>query len=116
MYRKSLMADHGELSEPSVVEEAHARLFFGQPNSLFGCFYFPLLLIGVLLYVPAESWGTVPAVMVRWLVLIALVTATGTSTFLAFSLAFITKRECLYCWASHLANLLLLIVVPWTLF
>lgn len=115
MYRKSLGAERGELDEPSIVEEPHARLFFGQPNSLLGCFYFPLLLMGVLLYALLESRGAAAALVARWFVLVALAVATGTSIFLAYSLAFITKRECALCWTSHFANLLLLLTVPWTM-
>ncbi len=116
MYTKSLRAERGELDEPSIVEEAHARLFFGQPNALFGCFYFPLLLLGVVLYGQLEPRGAAAAIATRWLVLAALAVATGTSIFLAYSLAFITKRECPYCWTSHLVNFLLLLTVPWTMF
>src|SRR5580658_7123717 len=97
MYEKSLRSEPGKLGEPSIVEEPHARLFFGQPNSLFGCFYFPLLLVGVLLYTSFESRGAPAALAVRWFVLAALAAATGTSIFLAYSLAFITKRECRFC-------------------
>jgi uncharacterized membrane protein len=42
MYRKSIRAERGELNEPSIVEEPQAHLFFGQPNSLFGLYYFSL--------------------------------------------------------------------------
>jgi uncharacterized membrane protein len=110
------MAEHGDLSEPSIVEEPHARLFFGQPNSLFGCFYFPLLLIGVLMYVLAEPHGSIPALVLRWAVLIALATATGTSIFLAYSLVVVSTQKCPFCWTTHLVNLLLFLVVPWTMF
>ena len=116
MYRKSLRAERGELAEPSIVEEAHARLFFGQPNALFGSLYFPLLLLGVLLYGQLEPRGSVSAIVTRWFVLAALALATGTSIFLAYSLVFITKRECPFCWAGHFVNLLLLITVPLTMF
>jgi uncharacterized membrane protein len=110
MYKKSLRGERGELDEPSIVEESHARLFFGEPNSLFGCCYFPLLLVGVLLYALSA------AVVVRWVVLVALAAATGTSIYLAYSLVFITKRECPYCWTSHVVNVLLFLTVPWTMF
>lgn len=114
MYAKSLRAERGTLDEPSIVEESHARLFFGIPNSLFGCIYFPSLLAGVLLYAPLQSVAAPAALVMRWLVLAALAAATGTSLFLAYSLAFITKRRCPFCWTSHIVNLLLLLIVPWT--
>ena len=115
MYRKSLRAERGILDEPSIVEEPHARLFFGQPNSLFGCLYFPLLLIGMLLYAMLPAHDATAARVVRWIVLVGLGAATGTSIFLAYSLAFITKRECPFCWTSHFVNLALLLTVPWAM-
>jgi uncharacterized membrane protein len=116
MYKKSRRAERGELVEPSIVEESSARLFFGQPNSLFGCFYFPLLLTGVLLYPLLELHGGAAALVARWFVLAALAAATGTSVFLAYNLAFITKRECPFCWTSHSVNFLLFLTVPGTMF
>lgn len=116
MYEKSIRAERGDLDEPSIVEAPHARLFFGRPNSLIGCLYFPLLLIGVLLYALLESHGADSGLAVRWFVLVALAGATGTSIFLAYSLVLITKRECPFCWTSHLVNFLLFLTVPWTMF
>jgi uncharacterized membrane protein len=116
MYRKSRRAERGELDELSIVEEPHARLFFGQPNALFGMYYFPLLLAGVLIESQLASAGSAMALVVRGLVLAALAAATATSIFLAYSLAIITKRECPYCWTSHCVNLLLLLTVPWAVF
>jgi uncharacterized membrane protein len=116
MYQKSRRAERGELDEPSIVEEPHARLFFGQPNSLFGCLYFPLLLVGVVLYALLASHGARSALVVRWFVLVALATATGSTIFLAYSLVAVTKRECPFCWTSHVVNVLLFLTVPWTMF
>jgi uncharacterized membrane protein len=115
MYRKSLRSARGALDEPSIVEEPHARLFLGQPNALFGCIYFPLLAAGEWFYplVHAEAPGS--AFAIRCAALIALAAATLTSAFLAYSLLYITKRECSFCWAGHAVNLALLITVPWTL-
>ena len=115
MYRKSRSAERGELVESSIVEEPDARLYFGQPNALFGCFYFPLVLAAVLLYALLASRGADVAFVVRWLVLTALTAATATSIFLAYRLV-VTKRECPWCWTSHLVNVLLCVTVPWTVF
>ncbi len=113
MFRKSLLAERGELADSSIVEEPHARLFFGVPNSLFGCCYFPLLAAAVWLYVPVETADPHIALVVRWIVLAMLAVASATSAFLAVSLLFITRRACPFCWTSHTINLLLLCAVPW---
>jgi uncharacterized membrane protein len=106
MLRKSRLAERGAIDGPSVVKEPHARLFFGVPNSLFGSVYFPFVVAGVWLFPPA----------LRWFVVAAVAAAAATSLFLAFSLLFITKRECPYCWTSHVVNVLLLVLVPRALF
>ena len=40
--------------------------------------------------------------------LVVVLGAAGTSVLLAYSLLFITRRECPYCWTSHLMNWTLL--------
>ncbi len=115
MFRKSLLAERGELGESSIVEEPHARLFFGIPNSLFGCFYFPLVAAAVWLYAPiVASEPPQIATALHWSIFGALAIASSTSAFLAASLLFITRRECPFCWTSHAINLLLLCAVPWS--
>jgi len=108
MLRKSLLAERGELAGPSVVEEAHARLFFGTPNALWGTLYYPLLVAAV--------WLEPTAPALRWIAIAAVAAAAATSLFLAYSLLFITKRECPYCWTSHVVNWLLLFIVPLDIF
>ena|SRR5665213_1259620 len=108
MLRKSLMAERGELAGPSVVEEPHARLFFGTPNALWGTLYYPLLV--------GAAWFAPAAPTLRWIAIAAVAAAAATSLVLAYSLLFITKRECPYCWTSHVINGLLLFIVPLEVF
>jgi uncharacterized membrane protein len=110
MLRKSRLAQRRELAGPSIVEEPHARLFFSAPNSLFGSCYFPLLAAAVWIY-PRLTFGDA-ALALRWAILVSVVAAGATSAFLAYSLLFITRRECPYCWSSHVVNGLLLFMVP----
>jgi uncharacterized membrane protein len=107
MLRKTLRAQRGELDEPSVVTEPHARLFGGIPNALIGAVYYPLLASAV--------WIVQALAVPRWPIAVAVVAAAATSAFLAYSLAFVTKRECRYCWTSHAVNAVLLITVPMAL-
>jgi len=97
MLRKSILDARGGLSEPSVVQSPRARLFGGMPNALFGTLYYAAA-AGV-------AWlGSHP-----WLyaALAAALAAAATSAYLAYSLLYITRRSCPYCWAAHLANWLL---------
>jgi uncharacterized membrane protein len=105
MLRKSRLAERGSVDGPSVVKEPHARLFFGLPNAFFGSLYFPFVVIGV--------WFCPPGL--HWFVIAVVAAAAATSLFLAYSLLFITRRECPYCWTGHAVNGLLLVLVPWVL-
>ncbi len=106
MLRKSLVAARGELIEPSVVESERARLYFGVPNSAIGVCYYAA--------VAAVSWltGNTAALAI---VLAAVVFAACTSAYLAYSLLFVTKRSCPYCWSAHAVNWGLLAAFPWLL-
>jgi uncharacterized membrane protein len=104
MLRKTQRAQRGGLDEPSVVTEPHARLFGGIPNALIGSVYYPSL--------AAAVWIGQTLAVPRWPIVFAVVAAAATSAFLAYSLVFVTKRECRYCWTSHLVNALLLYAVP----
>jgi uncharacterized membrane protein len=106
MLRKSILAQRGELSESSVVQSPRARLFAGVPNALVGCLYYPA--------VGAVSWVTT-ATLPLTVVLAATAFAAATSIYLAFSLLFITKRSCPYCWTAHAVNWALVATVPWLL-
>lgn len=106
MLRKSILARKGTLTEPSVVQSPRAKLFAGVPNALFGCVYYPTL--------AAVSWGT-SATLVLALALAASAFAAATSLYLAYSLLFVTKRSCPYCWSAHVVNWALAATVPWLL-
>ena len=99
MLRKGTRAQRGELAEPSVVQTPRARLFGGVPNALIGIVYYPAL--------AAVTWSALPAA-VRFAAIAAAAFAAATSLFLAYSLLFVTKRSCSYCWTAHLTNWTLL--------
>lgn len=106
MLRKTALAARGRLTEPSIVQTPRARLFAGLPNALFGCVYY-LALASVVWWCP-----TPPA---HWAALVAATAAGVTSLYLAYTLAFVTRRSCPYCWTAHVVNWLLLASVAWLL-
>ena len=85
----------GELDEPSVVARPQARAVAGIPNSAFGISYY------VLLGVAAWLLGTP---LVYDIALVAAIAAAAFSIFLAYSLLFITRMPCLFCWTGHVVN------------
>ncbi len=106
MLAKSLRAARGELREGSVVQTERAALFFGMPNAMFGVLYYAAL--------AAVSW-TVSATAPLAIALAAAAFAAATSAYLAYSLLFVTRRSCLFCWTAHVVNWVLLASVPWLL-
>lgn len=106
MLRKSIRAEQGKLRESSVVQTPRAKLFGGVPNALIGIVYYPTLAV--------VAWSAVPRALL-WCALAAAVFAAATSAFLAYSLLFVTRRSCVYCWTAHVANWALLATVPWLL-
>ncbi len=98
MLRKQVRGDRGEIKEPSVVFTPRAKAM-GLPNSLFGLlFYFALLLTTPFLSDPFV-----------WMVATAASTlAAMFSVYLAYSLLFVTRMPCAYCWTGHIINWLLL--------
>ncbi|HEV3195733.1 MAG: vitamin K epoxide reductase family protein [Candidatus Cybelea sp.] len=100
MLAKSRRAERGELRGPSVVKTARAHLF-GVQNSLLGSIYYPALAVAI--------WFVHP-VLGTALVLAATFFAAITSAVLAYSLLFLTRRECPYCWTAHAVNWSLLIL------
>lgn len=98
MLLKSRRAALGKLSEPSVVQTARAQ-FLGIPNSALGALYYPALAVAVW-FVRTPAGAIV--------VLAAAFGAAAMSVVLGYSLLFITRRPCPYCWTSHVANWLLL--------
>ncbi|MGZ3520142.1 MAG: vitamin K epoxide reductase family protein [Vulcanimicrobiaceae bacterium] len=102
MLRKSMRAERGELAEPSVVQTERARLFGGQPNAVYGAVYYLLVIAGV--------WLLHGRAML-FLETIALL-AAGTSAYLAYSLLFVTRMSCPYCWTAHAINWTLALLLP----
>jgi uncharacterized membrane protein len=104
MLRKSIRAKHGEVKGPSVVKSPRARLFAGLPNALFGIIYYAGV-VGV-------TWLAHSRIFFILAELAALF-AAGASAYLAYSLLYITKKECPYCWTAHAVNWSLALVLPW---
>ncbi|HVN68665.1 MAG TPA: vitamin K epoxide reductase family protein [Candidatus Binatia bacterium] len=103
MLAKSRRAERGELSGPSVVQTPRARLY-GVPNALLGAIYYPSVALAVwLARGPRESAVLLAAVLF----------AALTSAALGYSLLFVTRRPCPYCWTSHAVNWSLLALCGW---
>ena len=103
MLNKSRRAARGEVRGPSVVKTPRAHLF-GVPNSLLGALYYPGVAVAV--------WvlhGRLSAAILLFFVL----GAAATSAYLAYSLLYVTRRECPYCWTSHIVNWCLLGLCFW---
>src|SRR5664279_3999534 len=98
MYRKSRRAEKGELEEPSVVERPAARSLFGIPTAAFGLAYYGLQAAAVL--VPDSK-------TLRRGVLGTSALALAQSLYLAYSLLFVTRMPCPYCWTAHALNAVL---------
>ncbi len=94
MLAKSRRAARGEVGGPSVVKTPRAHLY-GVQNALLGALYYPALAVAIWLARPG------PAMLA---VLAAVLFAALTSAFLAYSLLFVTRRECPYCWTAHAVN------------
>ncbi len=103
MLEKSRRAARGEIEGPSVVKSPRAHLF-GAPNSLLGAIYYPALAAAVWF-----AHGVVPA----FAILAAALLAAATSALLGYSLLFVTRRACPYCWTSHAVNWALLGLCLW---
>jgi uncharacterized membrane protein len=104
MLAKTRRADRGELAEPSVVQTPRARLYGGVPNALIGSMYYPALALAIWL---------VRGPVLTLVVLAAVLLAAATSLVLAYSLLFVTRRSCPYCWAAHAVNWSLLVLSGW---
>ena len=99
MARKSQRASRGELTEASVVETSRARVAGGVPNAAIGIAYYAMLAV-------ATPFLAIPLV---WLAsLAAAAAAAAFSAYLAYSLLFVTRMPCVYCWTSHAINVALL--------
>jgi uncharacterized membrane protein len=102
MYRKSQRAARGALSEPSVVESPRARAAGGVPNAAIGLLYYAGL-------AAATAFLSIPLVWAG--ALAASLLAAAFSLYLAYSLLFVTRMPCVYCWTSHAANIALPILL-----
>jgi uncharacterized membrane protein len=101
MQAKANRYAQGLESEASVVQQPRARVF-GVTNSAIGIVYYALML--------ACSWLlSVPAVLDAALVAAAL--AAALSVYLAYSLLFVTRMPCPYCWTGHVVNWLLVVLL-----
>ncbi len=101
MFRKQQRAQRGELTEPSVVQTPRARVA-GFSNALFGIVYYILMLVAAaLLHAPLVAAAALAAACL----------AAAFSLYLAYSLLFVTRMSCTYCWTGHAINWLLLIAL-----
>ncbi|HET9030703.1 MAG TPA: vitamin K epoxide reductase family protein [Candidatus Aquilonibacter sp.] len=107
MLAKSGRAARGELTEPSVVQTPRARLLGGVSNAAFGIAYYLLLGLGV--WLATQPWQA-------GLLVAASVAAAAMSVVLAYSLLFVTRMPCPYCWTSHGVNAILAICTVLNLF
>jgi uncharacterized membrane protein len=102
MLAKTRRAERGLLQEASVVQLPAARLYGGVPNALLGALYYPALVLAVWF-----GHGRI----VSFIVLSIVAFAALTSAVLAYSLLFVTKRPCPYCWTGHAVNWALLVTI-----
>ena len=102
MLRKGAAAARGELAEPSVVQTPRARLFGGVPNAWIGACYYPALALAIWLATDRSE---------LLVLFVAALTAAGVSVVLAYSLLFVTRMPCVYCWTSHVVNWTLAVCV-----
>jgi uncharacterized membrane protein len=105
MLAKSRRAARGELPGPSVVKTPRAHLY-GVPNALLGAIYNPAL--------AAAIW-LVHGRVALLAVLAGVLFAALTSAVLAYSLLFVTRRQCPYCWTAHAVNWSILLLCGWLL-
>jgi uncharacterized membrane protein len=98
MYRKSRRAEKGELDEPSIVERPAARSLFGVPNAAFGIAYYGFQLAAL---------PICGAPLIRRGIGAASALALAQSVYLMYSLLFVTRMPCPYCWTGHAVNVLL---------
>jgi uncharacterized membrane protein len=101
MLSKQLRGARGELTEPSVVMTSRAKVT-GVPNALIGLIFYLALLVAT---------PFLPNHLVWIAAFAAASLAAGLSCFLAYSLLFITRMPCAYCWTGHIINWLLLPVL-----
>jgi len=77
----------------SVLQTPRAKIF-GIPNSVFGLFVYSWLILDCFFFP-------------EWIGLALLTAATLRSIYLAYSLIFVTKINCIFCFVSHVNNIML---------
>jgi uncharacterized membrane protein len=102
MARKADRAKQGLLAEPSVVQTPRARLFGGISNATIGLVYYLALAVSLPFLGRPLIWDAA---------LVAALAAATMSVYLAYSLLFVTRRPCAYCWTSHAINWLLVVLL-----
>lgn len=105
MLRKYVRAQEGRLTEPSVVTTPRAKI--GRvPNAMIGLIYYVLIILLVPFLSPAHPIVTLAALGAAFV-------AALISVYLAYSLLFVTRMPCVFCWTGHVINwsLLLLLIV-----
>lgn len=105
MLRKHRLAQRGELREPSVVMSPRARVG-SVPNARIGLAYYILLLV-------ISPFTTPMHPLILHAAIAAAVLASLASAFLAYSLLFVTRQPCVYCWTGHAINWSLLGLLVW---
>jgi uncharacterized membrane protein len=95
MQQKANLNARGELTEPSVVQRPQSLAIAGIPNSVFGIAYYALLLV--------LAWQ-LSSPLYYDIALAAAIAAAAFSAFLAYSLLFITRMPCAFCWTGHAVN------------
>jgi len=96
MLRKYVRAQRGHLDEPSVVTTPRAKMV-RVPNALIGLVYYGFML----LLTPFLS-RAYPVTI--YAALIAALGAAVSSLYLAYSLLFVTRMPCRFCWTGHVIN------------
>lgn len=104
MLRKTIRAGRGGLAEPSVVQTPRASLYAGIPNAALGIAYYVLAGVAI--------WFTDVHAVVFLLAAVAILAAI-TSMILAYSLLYVTRMACKFCWTSHAVNWSLAALLIW---
>ena len=103
MLLKYVRAQQGKLTEPSVVTSPRAKIA-RVPNAMIGLAYYVLMLLLTPFLSPTHPIAILAA-------LVAALAAAISSVYLAYSLLFVTRMPCRYCWTGHVINWLLLVLV-----
>jgi len=102
MQAKARRYERGEESGPSVVQQPRARLIGGIPNSMFGMVFYNSMFVAAWFLNNPVVW---------YAALAAAASAATVSVYLAYSLLFLTRMPCPYCWTGHIVNWALLTVL-----